>query len=62
MVSIIMGLLLLWVISCFSNEDPADLINKITDTERVFSLEDFTNSGFKKLKKYKIKALLYWAL
>ena len=57
MVSIIMGLLLLWVISCFSNEDPADLINKITDTERVFSLEDFTNSGFKKLKKYKIKDL-----
>ena len=49
--------LLFFIIGCSNAEESALQINKITETERIFSLDDFTNSGFKKLKKYKIKDL-----
>ncbi len=49
--------LLFLIIGCSNAEEATVQISKITETDRVFTLKDFTDSGFKKLKKYKIKDL-----
>jgi len=37
------------------SDDPK--IERVNAVEKIFTLEDFTSSGFKKLKKYKVKDL-----
>ena len=50
---IVMILFLNFVIACSNSEDLSQKIEKITSTERIFTIDDLTKTGFKKNKTNK---------
>jgi hypothetical protein len=54
---IVMILFLNFVIACSNSEDPSQKIEKITSTEKIFTIDDLTKTGFKKNKTYKTDEL-----
>ena len=56
---LLISLFIIVVLGCSSEETTEDipLVDQITDSDRVFSIEDFKSVGFKKSKAYKVDEL-----
>ena len=52
--TLIIPLIFILIISgCSGSDENANKIDKITDTEKIFTIDDLTKTGFKKNKTYK---------
>ena len=45
--------ILIIISGCSESDENANMIDKITDTEKIFTIDDLTKTGFKKNKTYK---------